>query len=196
MSTQRAHKLGKALEKMDHGTQHKLVLIVAPHGAGKARLIERWVQHWSKSSLFPPIWFFVDVEDNQPIQFLKKLISELTIWDPHIEDYVNIQVTDDQLLSGNGLSESRLITDIQQNIEPLLDAIINKLMLIKDDRFLILLNYHLIDDPITHELVAYLIDYLPPNFHLIISSQENPPLQIPRLRARRELLEIGLKEMQ
>jgi LuxR family maltose regulon positive regulatory protein len=196
MSNQRLHKLRKALEKLDHGVQHKLVLIVAPHGAGKAKLIEQWVQNWSKSSLFPPIWFFVDVEDNQPIQFIKKLISELTIWDPHIEACVDIRVAFDRFLPGNGLSESRLITDIQQNIEPLLDAIINKLMLIKDDRFLILLNYHLIDDPITHELVAYIIDYLPPNFHLIISSQENPPLQIPRLRARRELLEIGLKEMQ
>jgi hypothetical protein len=44
-------------------------------------------------------------------------------------------------------------------------------------------------------MVAFLIDYLLPNFHLIITSQVYPPLQIPRLRTRRELLEIGPEDL-
>jgi ATP/maltotriose-dependent transcriptional regulator MalT len=44
-------------------------------------------------------------------------------------------------------------------------------------------------------MTEYIIDYLPPNFHLIISSQDNPSPQIARLRARRELLEIDPQDL-
>ncbi len=57
-------------------------------------------------------------------------------------------------------------------------------------------NYQIIREPKIHGIVANLIDYLPPNFHLIIASKNKPPLQIPRLRVRRELLEIDLKDEQ
>lgn len=192
MSTQEPHNLCTVLKMMDHGTHYKLVLIVAPEGAGKAKLLQQWVQNWPESSPSPPVWLIIDAEDNQPNQFLSKLISELIIWDPHIEDCVDIQVAHDRLLSGTGLSELRSTPDLHQKIEPLLDAIINKLVLIEGDRFLIMHNYDIIEDLAIHRIVAYIIDFLPPNFHLIISSQVSPPLQIPRLRARRELLEIGL----
>jgi LuxR family maltose regulon positive regulatory protein len=180
---------------MDHGTQHKLVLIVAPDGAGKAKLIQQWVQNWPESSLFPPLCLFIDVENNQPIQFLSKLISILTIWDSIFEDCVDLQNVDEQQFLDNGSSEQCSISDMPQKIETLLDAIINKLMDLTGDRFLIMLNYHHIENPRIHSMVAYLIDYLPSNLHLVITSQVTPPLQIPRLRARRELLEIGPDEV-
>jgi LuxR family maltose regulon positive regulatory protein len=73
--------------------------------------------------------------------------------------------------------------------------LINTLIPLEGDRFLILDNYQFIHEPNVHGMVAYLIDYLPPNFHLIIASQVKPPLQIPRLRVRKELLEINPEDM-
>jgi LuxR family maltose regulon positive regulatory protein len=42
-----------------------------------------------------------------------------------------------------------------------------------------------------HHGIRLLIDYQPPQMHLLIASREEPPLQIARLRARRQLVEIG-----
>ncbi len=81
--------------------------------------------------------------------------------------------------------------ELSPTIEAVLVELINGLIHLSGDRFIILENYHRIQDEEIHRMIAYLIDYLPPNFHLIITSQVSPPLQIPRLRVRRELLEIG-----
>jgi hypothetical protein len=42
-----------------------------------------------------------------------------------------------------------------------------------------------IEAPAVHEAVAYLVDGLPPNAHLVISIRADPPLALSRQRARR-----------
>jgi len=40
--------------------------------------------------------------------------------------------------------------------------------------------------------MSLLLDYLPPNMHLILVSQREPPLPIPRLRVRAQMREMRL----
>jgi LuxR family maltose regulon positive regulatory protein len=183
------------LEKLELGTQYKLVLIVAPPGSGKEELLRKWVQNRVAASPIPPSWVNIDTEDNNPAHFLSKLISALIVWGPEIEDHIDIQHTYGQIQLEDGSPKSISIQGLQQSIENFLTSIINSLITLEGERFLILNNYHYITNPEIQAMMAYFIDYLPKNLHLIITSLEYPPLQFPRLRVRRELLEIGPDDM-
>ena len=195
MSIHRSHQPETALKKLELSNQYRLVLIVAPPGAGKAKLLQEWAQNRSASYPVPPLWVNIDSEDNHPSEFLNKLTSAFMIWDPDIEDHIDLPHANDQILLEDRTPKSISDQRSQPSIETILTAIINRLITLGGDRFLILLDYQCISNPILHAMMAYIIDYLPSNLHLIITSQEYPPLQFPRLRVRRELLEIGPEDM-
>ena len=44
-------------------------------------------------------------------------------------------------------------------------------------------------------MVAFLLEQLPPALHLVIASREDPPLPLPRLRARRQLVEVRTADL-
>ena len=195
MSPQRSHQQCTILEKLDFGSQYRLVLIVARSGTGKIKYLQRWVQKHLATTPTPPLWLEIKAEDNHPIHFLNRLLSECMGWDPNIMDHFDLSLVDVQTPPGEVSPESKSSPGLSPAIEIVLTGLINGLIHLEGDRFLILDNYQIIHEPHIHGIVAYLIDYLPPNFHLIISSQVNPPLQIPRLRVRRELLEINSEDM-
>ena len=187
--------MSTALKKLELGIQYKLVLIVAPPGTCTAKLLRQWAQDRLGISPIPPLWVKINTEDNSPSQFLSKLISELLIWDPNIQEHVDPIHIYNQIPQDSSSSESNSNRGLHSSIEELFTEIINRLICLEGERFLIMQNYHCISNPEIHTLVAYIIDYLPSNLHLIITSLEYPPLQFPRLRVRRELLEIGPDDM-
>lgn len=191
MSTPQSDQFCPAQELLDHGNQYKLILIVASSGTGKIRLIQQWVQKWEKTSQSLPIWIFIDSRTNNFSEFLNKLTSEFIKWDPIFEAHVDEFMASVKGQFENDSPDSEVILGVQPQIENFVNQLLNGMMQLTGDRFIIILNYDLIRDQRIHSMIEYLIDYLPPNIHLIISSQDYPPLQIPRLRARRELLEIG-----
>ena len=48
---------------------------------------------------------------------------------------------------------------------------------------LVLDDYHLIDARDVHDGMAFLLEHLPPQLHLVIASRADPPLPLARLRA-------------
>jgi LuxR family maltose regulon positive regulatory protein len=187
VSTQPSAQSCPALEKLDQGSQYKLVLFVAPPGSGKSRLIHHWIQHSNIFQPVKPLYLRLEPGDNQANKLLSKLVRELEKWNVSIENHDLAQIDYE--------TKPALSAELHPLIESLLNDVINGVMRLTGDRFLIMLNYHLIEDLNIHKLVSYLLDYLPPQLHLVINSQTIPPLQIPRLRARRELLEIGPEDI-
>ena len=51
-------------------------------------------------------------------------------------------------------------------------------------------DYHLIEAPVIHEGLSFLLEHLPDNLHLVIATRAEPPLPLARLRLGNELLEI------
>jgi LuxR family maltose regulon positive regulatory protein len=51
------------------------------------------------------------------------------------------------------------------------------------DVALILDDYHMITAPAIHAALAFLLDYLPPQLHLVILTRADPALPLARLRA-------------
>ena len=56
-------------------------------------------------------------------------------------------------------------------------------------------DYHVIDEPAVHEAMSFLVDNLPPHVTLAMTSRSDPPLPLPRLRARGELVELRAADL-
>ena len=73
--------------------------------------------------------------------------------------------------------------------------LLNELESVTDDVVLVLDDYHLLADPRVHEGVEFLLAYLPASMRLVVSGRADPPLPLPRLRARGELTEIRAEDL-
>ena len=60
---------------------------------------------------------------------------------------------------------------------------------------LVLDDYQWITADIVHQEIRYLLDHQPKNLHLLISSRVTPPFHLSRLRAQRQLMEVGSKDL-
>lgn len=145
------------------------------------------MRHSSTFQTNKPLCLRLETEDNQANKFISKLARELKKWNASIENHDCAQI---DLEAKSASSE-----ELHPMIENLLNDFLNSIMRLAGDRILIMLNYDVIEDLSIHKMVSHLLDYLPPNLHLVIASQDVPPLQIARLRARRELLEIHPEDL-
>ncbi|MBE0690443.1 MAG: helix-turn-helix transcriptional regulator, partial [Anaerolineae bacterium] len=60
---------------------------------------------------------------------------------------------------------------------------------------LVLDDYHVITTQTVHDAVAFLVDHLPPQMHLVLTSREDPPFPLARLRGRGQLSEIRVDDL-
>jgi LuxR family maltose regulon positive regulatory protein len=68
--------------------------------------------------------------------------------------------------------------------------LINKIGDVSHDIIVVLDDYHLINNETIHNALAYLLEHQTPKLHLVITTREDPPLPLPRWRARGELIEL------
>ena len=60
---------------------------------------------------------------------------------------------------------------------------------------LILDDYHVITEQQVHTTLSYLIEHLPPQLHIILATRADPPLPLPLLRARQQVLEVRTDQL-
>ena len=183
-------------EQLNQGMHSKLTLISAPAGFGKTTLVSQWISQnaecgarnaESKPTRHTPhsafriqaAWLALDVGDNDPVRFWRYLIAAC------------------QTLEGAiGQAALALLNTAQQPVwETVLTLLINDLAQRSDKSVLVLEDYHLITAPQLHELMVFLIDYLPATIHLIITTRTDPPLPLARLRARPDLTELRIDDL-
>jgi len=158
------------LDRLDRALDHKLTLVAAPPGYGKTTLLSVW----SQESKIPVAWLSLDSDDNDLSLILQYLITALQTLDPQFGQVALAQLKSPQI-------PPRKV---------ILSSLINDLALFKEHFALILDDYHWIEDQQIHSAFTYLIDHQPEQVHLLIASRADPPLQLSRLRARNQLLEI------
>jgi len=152
-----------------------LILVSAPAGCGKTTLVCEWI---SRSSL-PTAWISLEEGDNDPSHFLSYLILALRSIHPGFGRTILDQ----------------LQTPWTRSTVTLLTALLNEIAEITSPFLIILDDFHFIHDESVHEAVAFLIDHLPPQAHLVIVSRADPALPTARLRARGQLTELRLKDL-
>ena len=88
-----------------------------------------------------------------------------------------------------------LLQSPQPPIEAVLATLLNDLGAISNDVVLVLDDYHVIDARDVQDGMAFLLEHLPPQVHLVIASRADPALPLARLRARGELVEIRAADL-
>ncbi len=63
------------------------------------------------------------------------------------------------------------------------------------DTVLVLDDYHVIEALDVHETVAFLLDHLPDQLHLVVATRADPPFPLARLRGRGQLTEIRVDDL-
>jgi len=79
--------------------------------------------------------------------------------------------------------------------EAILVPLINQLAGLDASLVLVLDDYHLIADDAVHEALTFLVDHVPDTMHLVVATRADPPLPLPRWRARQQLLEIRADDL-
>lgn len=160
------------------GMRLKLTLICAPAGYGKTTLLSEWLAIMNQMSL-PVAWLSLDADDNLSLRFWTYFAQALNLAVPELQ-----------------YDPSSLIGDSPDapNREALI-PLINRLSVVPGHVYLVLDDYHLIDNERIHTDLAYFIHNMPFNLHLVIASRAIPSLPISELRAKNQLLEIRSEEM-
>ena len=80
-------------------------------------------------------------------------------------------------------------------IEAVLAPLLNELNADPTEIVLVLDDYHAIDAPEIQAGMAFLLEHLPAQVHLVIATRADPALPLARLRARGELVEIRAADL-
>ncbi len=172
----------RLIETLNQGLTGKLTLISAPAGFGKTTLISSWLDALQTERAAPSsaqiAWLSLDENDSELARFLAYVIAALQRIDPHIGESAL------PLLQASPLPLSSVLTTLLNDIAKQPDA----LMLVLDD-------YHAVDSRPIDEALTFLLDNLPPQLHLVITSREDPNLPLARLRVRGLLTELRAADL-
>src|SRR3712207_4085795 len=168
-------RLAKRLERE---AGRKLTLLSAPAGFGKTTLLLEWLEGRAGGGS-SVAWLSLDEGDNDPARFLSHLVATLKT----IEEG-----------TGEGVLAA-LRSPEPPRIDALAGALVDELAAIPGEVALVLDEYHVIDAGPVHEIVTFMLDHLPPNMHLAISSRVDPPLPLARLRARGQMAELRASDL-
>lgn len=165
----------RLIHQMNRITDHVLAILSAPAGFGKTTALVEWIL----SSPSPAGWISLDKEDNDPVRFLSYLIAAF--------DCIEAGAGED--------AQNYLHSGSQIPLNAVLISLLHDLETIQHPSVLVLDDYQWIENQSVHQIVAYLIDHLPANIHMLIASRATPPLPLARLRSQGKLLEIHTQDL-
>lgn len=163
----------------------KLTLLSAPAGFGKTTLMSAWVAESYSHPNFPQMaWVSLDARDNDPVHFWHSVIIACQIWQAETGKKALAQLL------------SALQPPFQAfPLEAILTLFLNDLASRESESVLILDDYHAITEPRLHESMAFFLEHLPPHFHVVILTRNEPPLPLIHWRAQGFLREIHTTDL-
>jgi LuxR family maltose regulon positive regulatory protein len=165
----------RLIARLNEGLHRKLTLIAAPAGFGKTTLVSMWIAGCGRRVA----WLSLDEADSDPIRFLTYLVAALQTVAPTL---------------GSG------VMGVLQGPQPpppeaLLTTLLNEITIIPEPFVLVLDDYHLTDATPIDDAMAFVLEHLPPQMHLVITTRADPSLPLARLRARGQLTELRAADL-
>lgn len=148
----------------------RVTLVTGSAGFGKTILLAQWRQELMKAGS-QVAWLSLNADEKLLANFRTHLLSALARLGVPLQE---------EMLLGEGSAE----------IEGTVAILVNSIAAIDEDLYLILDDYHHVEDPWAHRLVQKLIDHSPPNLHMVIASRALPPLSVAKLRVMGQVAEV------
>ncbi|HEX9839540.1 MAG TPA: LuxR C-terminal-related transcriptional regulator [Anaerolineales bacterium] len=163
------------VDRLNAGLDKKLTLIAAPAGFGKTTLLSEWIPQSPRCVT----WLSLDHGDNDPVKFWAYFIASLQRLRPQLGE--------------NALA--LLQSPQAPPITSILTVLINDILAFEDAFTTVLDDYHLIETQPIHESLTFLIDHLPANMHLVMTTRIDPPIQLSRLRVHDQVTELRANDL-
>ncbi|TDW92830.1 LuxR family maltose regulon positive regulatory protein [Kribbella pratensis] len=164
-------------DRMSRGSDSVLTLVSAPAGFGKTTLLTDWVAGLGRDGR-AIAWLSLDQRDNDPTVFWTYVVAALRT-----------------AVDGIGAGALALLQSPQPPVEAVLSALLNDLHAAPTDVVLVLDDYHHIDTRDIHDGMAFLLEHLPEQAHVVIAGRADPLLPLGRLRGQGELVEIRVADL-
>lgn len=165
-------------QRFSAGMAHRLTLVCAPAGYGKSTLLAEWFGS-DEGMPIPFGWLSLDEDDNDPVRFLTYLIST----------FVNT----------NGVDAGEVLALLHSPQPPppksILAALIRRLETSPRPLAVVLDDYHVVTAQPIHEAMVYLLEHLPSEIFVVVTSREDPPFPLARFRGRGQLEEIRADDL-
>ncbi len=165
----------RLMQRLDACLGYPLTLVSAPAGFGKSTVVSQWVH---TSTVIPELaehtaWLSLDEEDNDPTRFWEYLLVALE-------------------MLGLRFETAHLLLQGQPNplVQALLSDVINRVSSRTAELILVLDDFQGIKTPAILDGIAFLVEHLPAQMHLILITRSDPSLPLGRLRVRSQLNEI------
>ncbi len=161
-------RLGAVLDEAD-AAKVPLVLVSAPAGSGKSTL----VAGWTAARRGEVAWLQLEESDADPARFWVSVTAAIGRARPAIASNL------EPLITGS-LGAGQVVVP----------AIVNEVSSFTERLFLVLDDYHVIDDPDVHRGVERLLDLCPPQLTAVLITRADPPFRLGRMRVRGRVREI------
>ncbi|MCJ7703084.1 MAG: tetratricopeptide repeat protein [Anaerolineales bacterium] len=172
----------RLIKQLNEGLHRKLTLISAPAGFGKTTLVTEWLDNVRLDAKNKVAWLSLDEGDNDLARFLTYFIAALNRAE-------GIEAT-----TGEG-ALSMLQSPQPPPTESVLTPIINEIATIPDRIIFILDDYHVIESSQVDDVLAFLLENLPPQMHLVIATREDPHIPLSRLRSQDQLTDLRVADL-
>lgn len=160
----------RLLRLIDQIQSKQLTIIKGGAGFGKTSLAAEVAARLQQDG-HVVAWLTLDAADSDPSRFLLYVAQAL------------------RRACGMGATSIKLISELVTP-ETIATNLANELVDVEEDIYLVLDDYHLIDDAEVHAVLSFLFKHAPNQFHLVLATRTEPPLPIAGIRVQNKLLEI------
>lgn len=162
----------RLLADLNHALSHRLTLVSASAGWGKTTLLGIWINDFPHAVA----WLSLDELDNDARRFWIVVIIALRTCLPEV----------------GTLALAMLQSPEPPSLTAVLTTLLNELASRNEQAPLVLVvdDYHFITDQAIHESLAFLVEHLPEQVHVVLATRIDPDVPLARWRVRGELLEI------
>lgn len=164
-------------ERLNRGVESALTLVSAPAGFGKTTVLTDALTA-ARAAGRSVAWLSLDQRDNDPAVFWTYLVAALQTAVP-----------------GVGAGALSLLHSAHAASDEVLSTLLNDLHAVDGEVVLVLDDYQVIESRDVQDGMAFLLEHLPAQIHLVIASRADPGLPLARLRARGELVEIRASDL-
>ncbi|MDM0114031.1 LuxR C-terminal-related transcriptional regulator [Variovorax sp. J22R133] len=173
----------RLLARLVEARRLRCIVVTGPAGSGKSTLVAAWRQAIVPLG-FDVAWFTATAQGSAPAAFIDGLLASVARVDPAL-------VQEAVQLGGASV-------DAQEDadaFERLAISLIRGIAAHPRDLALVIDDLHHLQQPAIHEALQWLLDYAPPNLHLVLVSRGGQALSLDRLRSQSQTLELDRRDL-
>ncbi len=165
----------RLITRLGVGACGRLTLVAAPAGFGKTTLLASWLSRASEDRTVA--WLSLDAAESDPAAFWTGVVAAVR-----------------DAMPGVGDRAMEILTASPASLDLVLSTLLNELAG-AGEVWLVLDDYHLVDGHEIAEGMTFLVEHLPPQTHVVLSTRADPDLPLARWRGRGEVVEIRAADL-